>query len=595
MLLWKWLADESADRCFTCTDRDAKTVAARAESEGESFFTISLPNFGKAFERSLELGSVSPASFPGFRFRRGLPVFLRGFLERIFDHNSGVILDLPCVDSIRAVRQLSGLYGKMLGECSDARNQAAIQGFLECEKELKSLESGFSDPSFYSDFRRISTLLFGDMFSELDRKIWANEHLVPKHGPGATADGLAGNRKFYQSEWPLRLEEYFPFLEYALPNSRYWRYGEFVKFLEPGEERPARVTLVPKTPKTPRVISIEPTCMQYTQQALSGEFVKAIEGSYLSHFIGFTDASTNRKMAQKGSVSKSLATLDLSEASDRVSNQHVRALLSSWPHLLGAVQACRSRKADVTGTAVTLSKFASMGSALTFPVEAMVFLVIAFIGIEKELTQPLNRRTLFGYRGRVRVYGDDIIVPTDMVSSVIAYLESFGLKVNSNKSFWNGNFRESCGGDYFAGDDVTIVRARRPMPSSRRQVQEVISLVSLRNQLYHAGYWRTVDKLDGRLSDLLGGHFPTVSCDSPVLGRHTYLAPEGLSSCEHLHKPLVRGYVVKSVIPKSKLNGQRALLKCFLSQSDEPIADELHLERAGRPRAVNIKLRRGPF
>jgi hypothetical protein len=230
-----------------------------------------------------------------------------------------------------------------------------------------------------------------------------------------------------------------------------------------------------------------------------------------------------------------------------------------------------------------------MGSALTFPIEAMVFTTLIFLGIEQGLNRPLCQRDVKHLAGRVRVFGDDIIVPVDYVRPVIQSLESFGIKVNLAKSFWTGKFRESCGGDYYDGHDISIVRVRNKFPTSLQDATGVQSLVSLRNQLYFAGYWATCSWLDGKIKKMLK-HFPVVLPSSPVLGRHSFLGYSTEREHKHLHSPLVKGWSVTSTIPKNSLDGSGALLKFFLKRGGLPSVDKKHLERSGRPYAVDIKL-----
>jgi len=492
------------------------------------------------------------------------------------------------------------MFGKILMPCSDARIRGAMRKYIECEQEVREADKKISVEEL-NDFHRVSVLLWAGVLNRLDGDIYEGK-LIPQHGPGATADRLKGNRKYDLTEWPERLERVFPHGDNALANLRFSYLRDRIDFLEPGAERPVRVISVPKTLKTPRVIAIEPTAMQYMQQAIKRNLYRYIEQGYYecSKFyscpaqgmIGFDDQIPNHEMARIGSLTGALATLDLSEASDRVSNQHVRTLLRNHPQLNEAVDACRSRKADVAGHGVVrLAKFASMGSALTFPIEAMVFLTLVFVGIERVHKSQLTRKQIMRFRGKVRVYGDDIIVPVEYTHSVVSTLESFGYKVNTDKSFWNGKFRESCGKEYFDGHDVSICRVRRSLPARLTDVQELISTVSLRNQLYFAGLWNTARELDTLLERILV-HYPAVMPTSPALGRHSHLgADSGSKWDDDLHVRMVRAYVPKSLIPKSSISGEGALLKCLLSQSDEPVADEKHLERQGRPVAVNIKLR----
>jgi hypothetical protein len=223
--------------------------------------------------------------------------------------------------------------------------------------------------------------------------------------------------------------------------------------------------------------------MQYMQQAILENLVESLEEDDISSWlIGIGDQIPNQEMAYEGSLNGNLATLDLSEASDRVSVQQVMGLLANHPSLREGVDASRSMKADVlidgTHQVVRLNKFASMGSALCFPFEAIVFATVIFVGIEKELGHRLTRQDIKSFKGQVRVYGDDIIIPVRFADSVIAHLEAFGFKVNANKSFWTGKFRESCGKEYYNGTDVSIVRVRRVFPTSLKDVPEILSIVS---------------------------------------------------------------------------------------------------------------------
>jgi hypothetical protein len=267
-----------------------------------------------------------------------------------------------------------------------------------------------------------------------------------------------------------------------------------------------------------------------------------------------------------------------------------------------------------------------MGSALCFPVEAMVFTTLIFLGIQKSLNKQLTRKDIKSFAGSVRVYGDDIIAPVDHVSSVVQELEHFGAQVGLHKSFWTGKFRESCGKEYFNGFDVSIVKVRQALPCTTADVTEVISTVSLRNQLYLSGYWQSARWLDCLLRKVLR-YFPDVDPTSSVLGRVSFLGYQAESMHPRLHSPLVRGYVVEAKAPSDELEGSAALLKCLLklesnssngwsshtpdvpcynlsgmnSNEFSPWAppmgkDEKHLERTGRPKHVYIKLgRRSPF
>ncbi len=599
MLFLKVVLQDLGDWCHTSTTRDYEYISGRVEDEGFSFLTITLTNFGKDLEKGLARGYVDPSDYAGFRKSKKLPSFLGGFLDHIFDRCSGRLLEEPDIECIRAVRQITLMFGKILLPCTAERIASARASYLQCEKDLREWDSQ-ADRFDWSAYDRLTLLLFRDVFTDIDRKIYEGEGIIPRHGPGATAEKLHGNSKWQFSEWPRRLDKVFPMGDYILPNYRYHRYLDQVQILEPGTERPVRVVEVPKTLKTPRHIAIEPVAMQYMQQGLLGCILDSLyreRGDFFSQalrkMVSWESRLPNQQLARLGSSEGTLATLDLSEASDRVSNQHVRRMLRRFPHFAEGVEACRSRKADAFGErTIRLAKFASMGSALTFPFESFVFLTLVFVGIEAELNRPITREDIISLSSSVRVFGDDLIFPVEYVNSVIATLESFGFKVNASKSFWTGKFRESCGGDYYDGEDVSIVRVRRELPTNRAAHEEIISTVSLRNQLYRVGLWRSAGYLDDLLEGIIP--FPNVAETSPVLGRVSSLGYESNSHCVELQRPIVRGLVVRKRTPISELDDHFALHKILTISGDLPIPDVNHLHEAGRPHSVSTKVRWAP-
>jgi len=468
----------------------------------------------------------------------------------------------------------------------------AFDKYVECEHDIHEWERMLSRLDRIS-FAESASILFGPVLHDIDRKIYNGEH-VPKHSSGSTADRVLGNAKYLSRNWPERLEEYFPIVDFCLPNSSFFEELEAWNIIEPVAEMPVKVITVPKTLKTPRIIAMEPVYMQYVQQGLLELIVPALEGSdYLSNSLGFTDQSYNQFLAQTSSMDGSLATLDLSEASDRVSNLLVKMMLRNFPSLSGAVQSCRSTRANVPGyEPFALAKFASMGSAMCFPIEAMVFLTIIFDCWRRSLMSPPSRRDIKSFLGTVRIYGDDIIIPVELARPVTDHLQLYGMKVNAAKSFSTGKFRESCGGEYYDGSDVKPVRLTRMLPQLRSDASAMASTVSFRNQLYQAGLWQSVRFLD----DVIGGlaPFPIVADTSPALGRFSFLPYQGTKWDGKYQKPLVRALILKSRPPVSKLDGHDALLKYFLKRGQtswfEPIEKDDHLERYGRPRSVDTKI-----
>jgi hypothetical protein len=590
LTLLQVILDDIEYRCRVSTQLDRKTIEQRVKDEGISFLTISLSNYGSDLQKGLDRGYVDHTLFKGFSFQRALPRLFGGLLDLVFDRGTGCLLPEPSIDAIRCLRQISLMWAKIALPCTQPRVLAAIDKYMECESDVRTSDATLANQPVYRDaFARVSRTLFARVLSAIDLTVY-REELWPKHGPGVVADRLFGNAKWGNSVWTDRLEGVFPSWRYSRTS-----FGDFlrnpVRHLDPGSEIPVKVITVPKTLKTPRIIAVEPAHMQYMQQALLFEFAEAFKkDKVLSRLIDFSTQVPNQELAREGSRNGNLATLDLSEASDRVSNQHVRLMLQNHPWLAEGVDACRSRKADVPGYGVIrLAKFASMGSALCFPFESMVFCTVIFMGIERELKHQLTRKDVKSLLGQVRIYGDDIIVPVKYANSVRDMLETFGFRVNAGKSYWNGKFRESCGLDVYDGHDVTCVRVRTMLPTRKGHAEEIISTVSLRNQLYKAGYYKSADHLDAVIERLIP--FPAVSDESPALGKFTYGSIDIERWDERLQRPLVKAAVV-SVRPRSsQIDDYAALRKFFFKRGDLPIFDKKHLLYAGRPVAVDIKHR----
>lgn len=146
-------------------------------------------------------------------------------------------------------------------------------------------------------------------------------------------------------------------------------------------------------------------------------------------------------LAWWGSLTGAFDTLDESDASDLNSRLCTKLLLGDWYTLLDSLRATHTR---VDNRLVRLEKFSSMGNGFTFELETVIFaaitrVVVADLGRDPDL---------------VSVFGDDIVAPAGCARAIMGALCFLGFKPNLKKSFWEGPFRESCGGDYFDGVPV---------------------------------------------------------------------------------------------------------------------------------------------
>lgn len=217
-----------------------------------------------------------------------------------------------------------------------------------------------------------------------------------------------------------------------------------------------KVTTVPKDALTDRLIAIEPDLNMFIQRGLGRILRKAMKRKGIDLDYGFI---RNRDLALQGSRCGSYATLDLSAASDTISYEVVRELLP--PDVFDLFDQCRSTHAVLPSGTLEYQKFSSMGNGFTFELESLIFWALCSAAIQDSR----------GYGSRdLAVYGDDIVVPSETVDVVISVLESCGFIINKSKSFVAGKFRESCGGHYFDGHDVTPLYVKSDIDSAARYI-----------------------------------------------------------------------------------------------------------------------------
>lgn len=219
-----------------------------------------------------------------------------------------------------------------------------------------------------------------------------------------------------------------------------------------------RITFVPKTAVTMRSIAIEPLLNIYAQLGLGMVLRRKLRRSC---GIDLDDQSPNQEAARIGSIDGSLATIDLSSASDTVAREFVRFMLpDNW---FQALDVCRSKSGLLEGKWIRYEKFSSMGNGYTFELETLLYWSLArsvcrYLDLDSDIV----------------VYGDDIVVPSSAYDILVHVLNFCGFSVNPKKSFKSGYFRESCGKDWYRGMDV------RPF-FQKESLDEISSLIRLAN------------------------------------------------------------------------------------------------------------------
>lgn len=512
-------------------ERDFSRISSAIESHGIRFALDVLATWRKHFDVCLSNGRLTRSSllhFSSWKKEGTVPKLFRGLVLRVFDL-TGELKSTPDVKAICLIRQLCGVVRKLRVDCTERANSDAVREFIRVDQEVR-LGSSFWEGITVGGDSSSHTLSIVDRAVELES---SSQALLPgflspnlpyrhaeciqqaadiissclgfydpadsefRHGPGAVSDHPYNSYKYEFDRWPDRLDEFFPMADFASANYSHWL--DSLLYTAPiwdtQREVPAKLCAVPKTIKTPRLIAAEPTSFQWCQQSVRSFMYNRVGRSVLGSFVDFHRQESNGALALEASRFGSHCTIDLSSASDRISCWVVERIFRQCPTLLNALRASRSLyiKQDICGKAGRfhkLRKFSTMGNAVTFPVQSLVFLAVSLGSLSYIRGERISYRMLRSLGSRtVRVFGDDLIVPADCAGSTIDALEALGLKVNYDKTFVAGRFRESCGVDAYAGEDVTSVSVLSvPM---RAKPGSIVSSVDVYNNFVKRGYMHT--------------------------------------------------------------------------------------------------------
>lgn len=512
-------------------DKDLSSLSERIEKEGTSFVKVTLPLIGRALDRGLVTGTFEcPDNFAVHKDSR-LPRLFYTVFKTIFD-DEGTIIDKPFVPSVLYLRQILLFDAKLISEPSAEQRESAVQGFVDRQARLRSLVLPVNDPVL----RRAQWLL-GDVLSRLDLS-----DISPGHGPGSVAEKLTREERWDFRAWPAKAEHCYPYVQYGTPSIR--------ASLERGVGVPllkvmrTRCCLVPKDFRGPRLISAEPTVNQYLQQGQMKAIMRFVERhALLRQSIRLRDQTHNQRMAQE-SYANGNATLDLSDASDTVSAVLVWYLLSRVPKLRRQLMSTRSDFLVYQDKEVKIVAFAPMGSATCFPVESLVFwaLAMASLGHVRSLSgHPDERESLVH---DIAVFGDDIIVPEDAISTLIATLTSVGCSPNMSKTCYATPFRESCGTEWLSGSDVTITRNKRYHYETGTNISNYPVLLELQRKFFLRGLYSTAELCKDWAKELHPvvtvpiSVFPSIRrrCPDPVGSLFKLPADRQLSGCRGMYR-----------------------------------------------------------
>ena len=603
-------------------ERDLSRLESHSANVGDRVFLLDLPAIAKVLDRALDSGvlpRVGIALMRGINTRTTVPRLFQGLWLRIFGRD-GCLLSNADPNAIFFLRSLLLGQKKFEKECSKDVLFETVREFYSVDRELPPPSPIWDDCDVHdwsantertiydringiglhagqeSPFARHSRLR--PMLVTIQRvadRISAELGLFDpalydfKHGPGATAEFQRGTGYKYQfPSWNPRLQPIFPREEYAIANSSLLGGGytvetdlfgnpgevsqtdEIARRLPPLKEEASRLIAVPKTQKAPRLIAAEPTCNQWTQQNVAHYLTTRIRQLPVGRSVDFRNQTLSRQAAARGSIDGRTATVDLSSASDRVSTWLIERLYRRNLSVLQAFSATRTRyirqSIDKKSPGLhKLRKFSSMGSALTFPAQSLTFLILLLgIGVHLSGLRPEDYEQLLE---KVRVYGDDLVAPVEWVPRVVEVFSYLHLKVNQDKTFSNGKFRESCGLDAWNGHDVSPGYFLK-FPNET-DLGSVASLVATANNFYLKGLWKTAKWVERLVPDKIRKLIPFVPIGSGAFGFVTasgFMTNDKCRWNKDLQRYEYRTLVAKTSTGTHKHEGFANLLQFFTEE-----------------------------
>lgn len=225
---------------------------------------------------------------------------------------------------------------------------------------------------------------------------------------------------------------------------------------------PDKILEVPKNCTVNRTIGVG-TVVGIASQHVCGQYIRRC---MQRHGIDLRVlADEHKEIAWLGSVKDRYQTIDFSMASDSLSVGLISRLLggkhSSYRvrTLYKKLLNCRAAQYEVAGKTFDYYKHSAMGNASTFELETLVFMALGRAITKMHYLKYFKWYFVHRHKPRLATsYGDDLILDLLVTEGtktwVVNLLAHVGLQVNEEKSFFSGDFRESCGGDYRLGRNI---------------------------------------------------------------------------------------------------------------------------------------------
>lgn len=471
------LIDDAYNKLPSCVcgaaarSKDKAVVKNRLKSEGLAFATLTLPKLWAGLASYFETGQVLYPSF-SLKGTTGHPCFLSGLFRLAYGTGEDQIT------AVTLIYQISVIFSKIKGPYPEDVLSKQLADFVSVDKEL-------DDINFLDEVREPIMERARDEIQNLMRD-FSMDTCVPRPGPGATNTPVAKHLRYRPHVLYEQIDTVLPYVDWfyvhpwdCVDQTKHLLELEKAKVKEPT----ARFKFVHKKVGKARGICIEQNEMQFLQQAVKHGIYRYVESHPSTKGrVNFSDQSVNARLALESSRNRRMATIDMSEASDRV-HRHLVSYLFHGHELHDVLMALSTRSIELPEgsqpSMIRISKYAPMGSGLCFPIMSLIHWALIRAIIHLSMLPNDFKRNVY-------VYGDDIIIPCDCIEAVYTYLPLFGMKLNVDKSFYRSSFRESCGVHAFDGVDITPVYVKYILTSTN--MKHAMSCIQVESQMYHKGF-----------------------------------------------------------------------------------------------------------
>lgn len=268
----------------------------------------------------------------------------------------------------------------------------------------------------------------------------------------------------------------------------------------------AELSCVPKSYKAYRPVAPESVWRQAHLQAVKKAMERCIAESPWAPYLTIKDQDLNREAAKEGSIDGHFATIDLSSASDRIPRRFIVELFPK--DVVDASLRYLARYIRVGNKKYKMWMWSTAGSSITWITEHAFFFLLAL-----QVKKIMQAYRTVAVR-MPRTFGDDLIIDSRGIDLMTNVLTRFNGILSEGKSYWSesGGYRESCGAEYFFGDDMST--SYFPRQVLKRDAEGLACLCALQHKLWDispraAAY---IEQLVLKIEPRMTAHKPYTEC-----------------------------------------------------------------------------------